>query len=107
LWSLKDLIIFNFAYSEKLASAQDPQDQVLSTKEIYLPQRDRRLRIRERETQEIESEGEEEGNNGEGSGVFVQERVGTRDCLWIERRQMLHIGKWQFIKVQEGNPELG
>ena len=25
---------------------------------------------------------------------------GTKDCLWIERRQMWPIGKWQFIKVK-------
>ena len=37
-------------------SAQDPQDQVLSTKEIYLPQRDRAQGVRDRE--EIENEGE-------------------------------------------------
>jgi hypothetical protein len=23
---------------------------------------------------------------------------GTKGCLWIKRRQMWHIGKWQFIK---------
>lgn len=37
-------------------SAQDPQDQVLSTKEIDLPQRDRAQGVRDRE--EIENEGE-------------------------------------------------
>ena len=30
-------------------SAQDPQDQVLSTKEIYLPQRDRGQGIRDKD----------------------------------------------------------
>ena len=30
-------------------SAQDPQDQVLSTKEIYLPQRDKGQRIRDKD----------------------------------------------------------
>ena len=28
---------------------------------------------------------------------------GTKDCLWIERRQMWHMGERQFIKVQ-GEP---
>ena len=27
----------------------------------------------------------------------------SKDCLWIERRQMWPIGKWQFIKVK-GDP---
>ena len=29
---------------------------------------------------------------------------GTKDCLWIERRQMWPIGKWQFIKGKENRP---
>ena len=49
--------------------AQDPQDQVLSTKEIYLLQRAGNKRQR----QEIEDEGEGEGNKGEGRRVFVLE----------------------------------
>jgi hypothetical protein len=28
----------------------------------------------------------------------------TKDCLWMERRQMWSIGNWQFIKVQEETP---
>ena len=43
-----------------------------------------------RQRQEIGNEGEGDGNKGEGGGVFVSEG----DCLWIERRQMQHIGKW-------------
>ena len=34
-------------------------------------------------------------------GKTVSPRRGTKDCLWIEKRQMWHIGKWQFIKVKE------
>ena len=34
---------------EGMVSAQDPQDQVLSTKEIYLPQRDRGQGIRDKD----------------------------------------------------------
>ncbi|KRY96827.1 hypothetical protein T4B_1446 [Trichinella pseudospiralis] len=34
-----------------------------------------------------------------GKGYFIPE--GTKDCLWIERRQMWPIGKWQFIKVSQ------
>jgi hypothetical protein len=33
-----------------------------------------------------------------GKGIKGEE--GAKDSLWIERRQMWHIGKWQFIKVQ-------
>ena len=29
---------------------------------------------------------------------------GTKDCLWIKRRQMWPIGKWRFIKVNEETP---
>jgi hypothetical protein len=32
--------------------------------------------------------------------------TGTKDCLWIERRQMWSIGKWLFIKVK-GKTVLG
>lgn len=28
---------------------------------------------------------------------------GTQDCLWIEKKQMWPIGKWQFIK-KKGEP---
>ena len=45
------------------------QDQVLSTKEIYLPQRDKGQGIREKER---EYKGEE-GNKGKGTGAFVPE----------------------------------
>jgi len=26
---------------------------------------------------------------------------GAKDCLWVERRQMWLIGKWQFLKGKE------
>ena len=36
---------------------------------------------------------------GGGMGKDIWPRR-TKDCLWIERRQMWTIGKWQFIKVK-------
>lgn len=45
-------------------SAQDPQDQVLSTKEFHLLQRDREQGIRTKIETEEEREGE--GHKGEG-----------------------------------------
>lgn len=38
-----------------------------------------------------------------GKGTRKKEGIcppGTKDCLWIERRQMWSIGKGWFIKVQ-------
>lgn len=46
----------------------------------------------------IENEGEREVNKGEGKWVFVLE--GMKDCLWIEKRQMWPIRKWEVIKVR-------
>ena len=83
-----------------LVSAQDPQHQVLGTKEIYLSQRDRGQGIR----QEIKDEGEKEANKGE---IFVPGGGSPKDCLWIERRQTWPIGKWQFIKAKGETPCLG
>lgn len=54
------------------------------------------------------TEGEEEGNKEEGEGwqgrggrdIYPE---GTKDCLWIKKKQMWPIGKWQFIKKKKGN----
>ena len=70
----------------------DPQDQVLSTKEIHLPQRVKGQGIRDG------GRGRGQREQGRGQGYLSQ---GTKDCLWIEKRQKWPIGKWQFIKVQE------
>ena len=47
-----------------------------------------------RQIQEMEDE-------GEGQGYLSPS--GTKECLWIERRQPRTIGKWRFIKVK-GKP---
>lgn len=53
------------------------QDQLLSKKN-YLHQRDRRQRVRDKDWKERER------------GVCPR---GTKNCLWIEKRQMCSIGK--------------
>jgi hypothetical protein len=74
-----------------------PQDQVLSTKEMYLPQRDRRQGIRDNNGIETMRE-TVNGTKEKGKGYLSQwER--SKDCHWKERRQTWYIGKWQFIKV--------
>ena len=42
---------------------------------------------------EYEGEGKEEKRKGPG-----------KYCLWIERRQSWHIGKWWFTKVKKETP---
>lgn len=54
-----------------------------------------------RKRQETEDEGEGKGTKERGEGYFSQKN------LWIEGSQTWHIGKWQFIKIQGGNPVLG
>lgn len=49
-------------------TSQNPHDQVLSSKEIYLPQRDRGQRVRD--NQYMEGEEEREGSKGDGAGIF-------------------------------------
>jgi hypothetical protein len=44
-----------------------------------------RQRAQNRKTQEIEEGGGGEGNKGKGARYLSQR---TKDCLWIERRQM-------------------
>ena len=51
-----------------------------------------------RQSQEIEHKGKGEGTRERVKGYLFQR---TKDFLWIERRQAWHMGKWQFIKVQE------
>lgn len=69
-------------------SARDPQGQVLSTVEIYLPQRDRGQGMRDKDRRQRTRE--------TGQACLSQR---TKFCLWIEG----HRGKWWFIKV-EGKP---
>lgn len=49
-----------------------------------------------RQRQEIRGLGEGKGNEREGRYLFQK----TKDCLWVERRQTWHIGKWWFIRVK-------
>lgn len=71
--------------------SQEPQDQVLGTKEIYLYQRAENMRQR----QEIEDEGEGEGHKGTCRDICP---LRTKDCIWIEKRQTWPEGRWHFIK---------
>lgn len=42
-------------------------------------------------------EREENGQEKERRGIYPGR---TKDCLWVEERQMETIGKWKFIKVK-------
>jgi hypothetical protein len=42
----------------------------------------------------------EKGKGAKGWGGRVLVPIGTKDCLWIRRRQMQYKGEWQFIKVE-------
>ena len=44
------------------------------------------------------------GGNGEGEGLFV---LGTKDCLWIDRTEMLHMGQVVIDKGKKENVMLG
>lgn len=79
---LTGLLLFSWTGKEKVL-APDPQNQVLRTKHIYLPQRDRELRgkywrwgMREK------------GIRERGEGYFSKPGGKTNDNLWLERRQM-------------------
>jgi hypothetical protein len=67
--------------------AQDPQDQILRTKELYLAQRNREQGIRDRDS----------GQRTREEGYLSQK--GTKDSLWVESTTTQHIRKWSFIKV--------
>ena len=41
------------------------------------------------------------GTRERGKMDFVPEGAWTKHCLWLERRQMWHIGKWRLIKLKE------
>lgn len=67
---------------------------VLSTKKIYLTQRDRE------QGKETETEDRERGRTGREEG----RRKGTKDCLWMESTQTWHIAVY---KGRGGNPIVG
>ena len=50
-----------------------------------------------RHRQETEDEGKGKGIREREEGHFSWR---TKDCLWIERRQMWHIVKWGITKVK-------
>ena len=75
-------------------------DQVLSTKEIYWPQRVTEVR-KKGETQEIEKGG---GEKKRGVRNILSVRGVGKICFKIERRQTWHIGQWWFIKEQGETP---
>ena len=83
-------------------SAQDPQDQVLSTEDIYLLLRDRGRN--KRQIQGIEDEGEGEGK---GAGVFVSEGKYKYKGLPLGRmeRDVAH-RKMAIYKGTRGDPML-
>lgn len=67
--------------------AQEHQDRVLSTSEIYLPQRDKKQGIRDKDRRKrMKKKGEK--NKGKGKEIFVQEGTWTKHYLWVDRRQM-------------------
>ena len=57
--------------------AEDPQDQVLSTKEIYLPSEGQRARNK-RQKQKIEDKGEGKGTREKGTDYLSWAREGQR-----------------------------
>lgn len=78
--------------SKRLVSAQDSQDKVLSTEEIYLSQKDRQ-----------HGSGAETGDGGRGKRGREKGRgrgYFSGVCFCIERGQAKHRGKWCFIKVK-------
>ena len=77
--------------------AQDTQDQVLSTKEMYLPQRDRGHGIRGKDRRQ---KTREKGKRARQRDICPGR---AKDCLWIERRTWL-IGRQRFIKVKGKTP---
>jgi hypothetical protein len=73
-----------------------PQDQILSTKEIYLSYRDKRQEIK-RQRLEREDKGEDKGNKREGGGVLVLKRG---EGLPPDREETRPSGKWQLITIK-------
>ena len=67
---------------KEIGVGSGPQDQVPSSKDVYLPQRDEGKGIRDRDRRARRRE--------KGKGARKRGK-GTKDHLWIERRQMQHI----------------
>ena len=74
-----------------------PRPSLQHKGDLLAPERQRAGTKRQR--QEIKDKRQGEGNKGEGAKVYLS-WSGTKDCLWIESRQVWHIGKWQFVKIQ-------
>lgn len=76
-------------FFERICISLGPQDQVISTNNIYLPQKNRK--------QEIQRKREKGKGTRERGKRYLSLRR-TKDCLWMERRQTWPVGKWQFRK---------
>lgn len=83
LWLLCLLIRRFFVDFPEKASAQDPQDKVLSTKEIGFSQGQREGIRRQRQEKEDKVEGK--ATREREKGHFFQR---AKHCFWIERRQI-------------------
>lgn len=77
-----------------------PQDQVLSTDVIHVPQRDRQQEIRHKDWRQRMREKRVKTKEGVGRDICS---LGTKDCLRIQKKLMWPRGKWPFMKVQ-GEP---
>lgn len=60
--------------------AQGPQDQVFSTKEIYLPQRNKGQGIRDKDNR-YGAGGGEVNKRDQGRAIYLGGQ--TKDCLWM------------------------
>lgn len=83
--------------------ARAHQDQVLDTKDIYLPQRDGRQRLQDKNRRQRTREKKREQERGV-RGNCPQRK--TKHCHWIEGRQLCH-RKIAVYKGKRGNPMLG
>lgn len=83
--------------------AQDPKDQVLRQHRGDLftsGDRSWRIRVKDKRDRGWERRGQEQEREERDMVV----RGKTKDCLRIERGQMLLLGKWQFIKIKKESP---
>jgi hypothetical protein len=85
------LLLPCFVVLERSSRHKTSQDQVLRTKEIYLPQRDTGQGIRDKDRRwggEGWGSEKDKGTKEKGTRIFFLE-----DCACIEKRQVWLIGK--------------
>lgn len=61
--------------------------------------------MQDKDRRQRKREDKQEGRDGvrkKGKGCLS--RSGSKDCFWVERRQMWPAGKWWFIKVKGKTP---